>query len=399
MTTGNFNNTENSKKAGDENRSAYIFAILAAQVMAIAAICMILFGREESYARAQSEINSMWGNSQIISSVYTYDFKKGVYQSPKNIKMRAELLPEIRYRGIYKTVLYTANVSVNADFKKIEGDTPSIFFKVADASGVVSVSAKIDGRDANFSFNEDKYAFELPIPAEAARNGLKLDLSVVLRGSESFKYAPLDAAGEYEIRSKWDSPKFVGAMLPDKRTISDGSFSAQWRLGSLFKITPKVPEKFDAASTRTFGVDVIVPLMPYAKLWRLNTYSYFFVAIFMAVLLLAERAAKTKLHNCQLAVAATVFPLFYLLTLSSSEYIGFTASFAICAAVTTLMVSVYAFAAFGNRRAAAVVLFSNIAAYSVIYTLTAVSASLLLGSIFVAVLVILAMCCTAKMKK
>ena len=63
MTTGNFNNTENSKKSGDENRSAYIFAILAAQVMAVAAICMILFGREESYARAQSEINSMWGNS------------------------------------------------------------------------------------------------------------------------------------------------------------------------------------------------------------------------------------------------------------------------------------------------------------------------------------------------
>ena len=385
MTTGNFNNTENSKKSGDENRSAYIFAILAAQVMAVAAICMILFGREGSYSRAQSEINSMWGYSQVISSVYTYDYQKGVYQSPKNIKMRTELLPEIRYRGIYRTVLYTANVSVNADFKKIEGDAPSIFFKVADASGVVSVAAKIDGRDANISFNEDKYAFELPIPAEATQNGLKLDLSVVLRGSESFKYAPLDTAGEYEIHSKWDSPKFVGAMLPDTRTISDGSFSAQWRLGSLFKITPKVPEKFDASSTRTFGVDVIVPLMPYAKLWRLNSYSYFFVAIFM--------------HNCQLAVAATVFPLFYLLTLSSSEYIGFTASFAICAAVTTLMVSVYAFAAFGNRRAASVVLFSNIAAYSVIYTLTTVSASLLLGSIFVAVLVILAMCCTAKMKK
>jgi len=79
-----------------------------------------------------SEVSYKWGNPQtiagpIITIPYTTYFKKDkeVFEKinyaqflPETLNVEGDINPEIRYRGIYKLVVYNANLSLSGNFNK-----------------------------------------------------------------------------------------------------------------------------------------------------------------------------------------------------------------------------------------------------------------------------------------
>ena len=95
--------------------------------------------RRGRQVEAINEISGKWGGSQVISGpVITVPYttvkidSRGRPQTiteklnilPEELNITGELIPEIRYRGIYKTVLYQAKLLTNGSFvisgKKVE---------------------------------------------------------------------------------------------------------------------------------------------------------------------------------------------------------------------------------------------------------------------------------------
>lgn len=86
--------------------------------------------RETILEDAKRDIVSSWAGTQILigpllavpymefikKNNEVTEIKKYVYFLPEELKITGEISPQIRYRGIYKTILYSTDLSVNGYF-------------------------------------------------------------------------------------------------------------------------------------------------------------------------------------------------------------------------------------------------------------------------------------------
>ena len=119
--------------------------------------------RETTRNEAISEIWRTWGDRQVLAGpvvsvpVITYkSLANGTVESntrylhflPENLSVAGDIVPVIRYRSIYEVVLYSANLSVNGNFKPlvpkglnvqaadIKWDKAYVTFGISDMKGV-----------------------------------------------------------------------------------------------------------------------------------------------------------------------------------------------------------------------------------------------------------------------
>jgi inner membrane protein len=105
------------------------------------AIKSLIREREQSQQDVIEEISDMWGGEQVITGpVLTVPFTKKVkddkgvlttitqnaYFLPDELSVKSELSPEIRYRGIYKVVVYTAQLHLDGSFVKPDFESLSV---------------------------------------------------------------------------------------------------------------------------------------------------------------------------------------------------------------------------------------------------------------------------------
>ena len=265
--------------------------------------------RQKQSVAVQDEIAKSWGTEQTVK----------LLPSATSENITAKITPEIRYRGIYQTVVYTSEVKINAEYKNVSADTKG-YITLTDNKGLVSVSAVINGKDVTIGEN---LSFPLP-PGDS-----KCEITLLVRGSRKLLFAPNAANSSVDISGTWESPSFIGDILPEKRTVGQENFSAQWRLG-----------QFDAE--HKFGVNLCITAGTYQQVERCFSYATFFLVVFFFTLLAAEFITKVQVHILQYLVAAGAPVLFYLMTLAFSERIGFTAGYAVSAAVIVALVTMYA---------------------------------------------------------
>ena len=141
-----------------------ILLILGIIVLLIVPLTMIqsLISERQSYRdEATQEIYKSWAGEQIVAGpiltvekeyIYTnakgekYISKKYFQYLPENLIVECELLPEIRYRGIYEVVLYKSKIKINGAFPVINGlknkeenlksVTKYISFNISDLRGI-----------------------------------------------------------------------------------------------------------------------------------------------------------------------------------------------------------------------------------------------------------------------
>src|SRR5262249_32256193 len=84
----------------------------------------------------------------------------------------------------------------------------------------------------------------LEAPAKGLRDlgadtKLPFEVTMVVKGSETFRLQPAGKTTTAHITSPWRDPSFVGGFLPDARQIGAEGFDATWRLTSLSRSYPQ----------------------------------------------------------------------------------------------------------------------------------------------------------------
>jgi inner membrane protein len=331
---------------------------------------------------------------------------------PDRVEITASLAPEIRARGIYEALVWTADVRVagafprpdlralDRDLVEILWDEASVAVGLTESRRLKAVSRlEIAGGECEFQPGglDDRMAgqgFSAPcdLSGDAA---LEFSLGLSFAGSEAFLAAsPAAAEARLTVRSEWPHPSFVGDLLPDARDVKEHGFSASWTVPAPVRTSPRVADlaglpredgsgryapgrdsgcvaiaehrcaqRSGPYSEPTLGVNLLAgPGDRYALSGRATRYAVFFIALAFACYLALEgrsREGEGRLHIAQLAVCALSLTLFHLVLLALAEHVPFGAAFAGAAALTVSMISGYVLLSVrraGNAAAMAVTL-------------------------------------------
>jgi inner membrane protein len=326
---------------------------------------------------AVAEIAEQWsGGGQIISAPilsvpYKQYFKdeKGNLQFnvhfahflPERLDIEGTMTPEVRYRGIYKVVLYRAQLKVSGAFAypEVEGlnlksenvlwDSAFLSLGMTNTKGIENtVRIRWNHTDIEAAPGltcKDVVASGIHASVPLADNVriYKFAFDLNHKGHEFLEFVPLGKQTNVLLESAWGAPSFVGNFLPDSRDIQSGHFKAEWKVLDLNRNFPQQwlgEDKQDVLPT-AFGVNLFVPVDQYQQTSRTIKYSIMFIGLtFLALFMLdvLGKSIRKPVHAVQYLLIGISLIVFYTLLLSLSEHIGLGwAYLAACAAIIALI--------------------------------------------------------------
>ncbi len=374
--------------------------------------------RERQYRSIETieKINAKWSHAQtlcgpVLSIPYTDVYKdvnnKIYYEqhilqvTPENLNINAELFPEERHYGIYKTILYKSTINIaglfeNIDFQKItyteiHWDKAYLTMGFSDLRGITN--------NLNIEFNNKNYI------AEAGGNHTTLGKELVvyindlgeiqpdsklpftcnlnLNGSSSINFIPIGKTTKVNISGDWDSPSFIGNFSPEHNP-SDNGFDATW---SILRFNRSIPDiwidnKVDSFNDSTFGVSLINTVDHYQQNMRSAKYALMFIALTFVVFFFVEVLTRKRIHPIQYLLVGIALILFYSLLLSISEQLNFGIAYLVASIATISLITIYAYSIFKNKIQTGVLAFTLCALYIFLYVVLQLEdIALLIGSI------------------
>jgi inner membrane protein len=180
----------------------------------------------------------------------------------------------------------------------------------------------------------------------------RFTLSLKLRGTTQLKFFPLADTLKMGLTSNWPHPGFDGRFLPtpgESQHIGADGFSANWEVSSL---ATNAPAKLLQASSNpnsclnagcldSFEVRLVNPANIYQQSDRALKYGFLFIVITFAAFFLFEMLKRLAIHPAQYTLVGLAQAMFFLLLLSLSEHIAFTAAYMIAAAACVILVGYY----------------------------------------------------------
>jgi inner membrane protein len=367
--------------------------------------------RQQTRDAAVEEINSKWGSSQIIGGpIITIPYKISIKNNdgkwedqikyahflPDNIKIKGEIIPEKRYRGIYVTVLYNSKLNINGDFSPLNISSLNIpkgdFFPedafisigITDMKGIKSnILLKLN--DSSYQMgpgikSADIFSSGVCIPLKInMEDKYNFSFTLNLNGSRSLDFLPFGKETVVELKSKWANPSFEGSFLPDERKISDTGFVAKWKVLQLNRNYPQqgcgaflgenpvqnseIENQYredysddytsvnsSGNNVASFGVKLMLPIDEYQKTMRSAKYNIMFIFLTFLAFFFMEILNKTRIHPIQYLLVGFAITLFYILLLSVSEYVKFNTAYWLACAVILLMITFYSKTIFKSNK-------------------------------------------------
>ncbi len=299
---------------------------------------------------ATLEVSQSWGGIQtltgpILSIPYQEFFKddKGVVTHavrnahflPSRLEIRGSLQPEIRYRGIYKVALYTAQFVVSGQFSapnlaKLHINPDDVLWQ--DAFITFGISDLKGIRDAvNLRWNSVDSPSEPGVLSdevlttgitfkprvEKAQGSHSFSLQLSLNGSSEVRFVPVGEVTDVTLDCHWANPSFVGSILPYTREIQTERFHAEWKVLNLNRNFPQmwIGARYKVVES-SFGASLLLPVDEYQKTSRSVKYALLFIALTFTAFFLPELITKTVFHPIQYALVGFALVLFYVLLLS-----------------------------------------------------------------------------------
>lgn len=367
--------------------------------------------------QVKNELYSQWGGKQVIAGPvlnvpFTYQEQKensqGIVERhgiahflPETLKTEGTLKPEIRYRGIYKVVVYESQLKMKGSFTQPEVsqlDVPGSVYNwegayftigVSDMRGIKNLpELKINSQNYKVEpgvADTDLFQSGITIKANAAdlTKPMDFEIDLVLNGSADLSVEPLGKTSEVAIKSNWAQPSFTGGFLPEKREVTKDGFSAQWLVTHLNRNFPQqwVDRKYNTHEA-SLGVELLIPIDHYQKAMRSVKYAILFIALNFIIFIFIEMKSKTRIHPFQYALVAFALLIFYALLTSISEQTGFNVAFLISALAVTTLISWYSYSILKNTRSVAWVTLLQVGLYTFLFTILQLQDyALLVGSI------------------
>ena len=330
--------------------------------------------REQTQMEVISEIGSKWGYGQtlggpVLSIPYyhfierdekTYREIRFAHFLPAALAIQAEVTPEIRYRGIYKTVVYNSRIRISGSFDapdtdKLKIEKGSVLMEdafiqvgITDMRGIQKVLP--------FQWDQQEREVEPGIPtADISGSGFHAKVSLEekdrydfqfeldLNGSDHLYFLPMGKSTHIRMSSAWAHPRFDGAFLPDSSHITDGGFEADW---NILHLNRNYPQAWKGSTYQTgesaFGCYLILPVDQYQKTMRSAKYAIMFIALTFMIFFFVEVLNRRRIHPVQYLLVGLSVSIFYVLLLSLGEKIGFNWSYLVSGTATVGLITAYA---------------------------------------------------------
>ncbi|MCO4773222.1 MAG: cell envelope integrity protein CreD [Deltaproteobacteria bacterium] len=318
----------------------------------------------------------------------TYHARRGVFL-PDSIDLQIDLQEERRYRGIYESLVYTADVSLSGEFgridvaslsdrlHKVEWDKAIWVMGLSDTGSIANVDPLTwDGSAAELApgvriTDVLHSGFHAPIAALSADDASHtFSIGMTLRGSGGVRFAPTAKTTDVRIRSPWQHPSFQGS--PDKRTVDASGFDAAWTIPHL---TRNYPQQWTLeAETHNLheglaGVDLFEPVALYDKVGRAVKYGLLFIFLTFLIFVLFELVSGVRLRFVQYGLVGLALCLFYLTLLALAEHTTFIKAYFAAALVAVGMVSAYTMAALRSVKRGGLVAILLAGLYAVLFAI------------------------------
>lgn len=358
-------------------------------------------------------------NGQQVSRTVTVD--RELTLAPDVADLRTNVAPDRRKKSIYEAVIYsaqavgTARFSLPADLARygVTADQlaytrAELRFGLSDPRGLVGTppSVIVGGRaialrPGNGPAETGGAGFVAPVDASGLRTTpLATAFRFSFRGNGWLSLVPQAGDTRWRVEGAWPSPGYSGGFLPVDRTLKDGLFQADWRVGNLALgralITTATTGAGTSADTSARGlavtaqpagdyearIDLVSPVDLYSEVNRSVKYGFLFIGFTFAAFLLFDIIGGVRVAVPEYLRVGVALILFFVMLLAFAEVIGFAVAYLVAAGAIIGLLASYSAAVLGNWRRAGVIAGLLAALYAVLYILLSLEAfSLLIGSV------------------
>ncbi len=379
--------------------------------------------REYRQQDAIEEVSSKWGEKQTVTGLVltvpyntyskVFDTKTEKYNLiksreyahflPDQLTINGEVLPELRYRGIYEVIVYNSKLNLTGSFsnptfeewkitdENILWEDAYISMGLSDLRGLQNkISLNWNGKQYDFnpgieSNDVIRNGISCRIPVYPKKTGAfdkNFSLELNFNGSSALNFIPLGKSTNVSIKSPWKNPSFDGAFLPDEREINKDGFTAKW---DVLHLNRPYPQSF-RGSTRgiqnsSFGVNLIVPIDEYQKSMRSAKYAVMFITLTFLLFFFVQILNGVRIHPIQYIIVGLALCVFYTLLVALSEHIPFKYSYLISSVSIISMITLYAQSISKNLKLTYIIGLILIMLYLFIYSIIQMQDyALLMGS-------------------
>ncbi len=371
-------------------KSVIIFILLLIFIIPQVIIHGLIYERETNQELAFRDISEKWSGRQTITgpilSVPYFEYyrdtakvlrhiKKNIYFLPDELNVNAEIKTEKRHRNIYEVVVYNSKINIGGSFDRInladlnipvgnvQWNEAVVMLGLNDLRGIKEkLDLKFD--DANYPFNPgsvsgDLYSSGVMVKVKIDSTGTFLNakhnfnIELDLKGSEQLFFTPVGKTTKVTLHSTWSTPAFNGQFLPEKSTVNESGFTANWKVLHLNRNFPQqfVDNAYNVNNSQ-FGVDLIMPIDGYQKTSRSVKYAMMVILLTFLVFFFVEISQNKKIHPFNYIIVGFALCLFYTLLLSFSEYMVFNLAYLIATAMTVGAVFFYTYYLFKGTKVA-----------------------------------------------
>lgn len=348
--------------------------------------------RQESVV---NEINEKWGNEvlfygPILKIPYkTYSEKiitstnikenrtekiehiNYAYFFPKKLDMYANITPQEKKRGIYKTSVYKGEFKINGTYEKPDFTTinvnetdimwnkATIIIKTSNLKGInnqvsinfdqqifsflpqYEVENKLNLNDITLNKLETAFLDKKVLPTDKLDSNFSINFNI--SGSKQIRIIPIGKETNLNIVSNWNTANFIGDFLPlNSDKITKSGFDAKWKVLHInrpfsqeyFEILPNL-NKF------AFGVNFMIPIDEYQKSERSVKYGFLVIALTFLIFFLIQSISKINIHPFQYFMIGLALTVFYTLLISISEHTNFLTAYIISGISVIVLITLY----------------------------------------------------------
>ena len=384
--------------------------------------------RAERQKSVVNEINQKWGDSlyfygPILKVPYTTHTetqitdektKKVTYQRtaiteyayffPEELNGDMSVDTEKKKRANYASVVYKAKMNfkghyLRPDFgneavaENIRWDKATILIRTdsnRSINGIVSMSLG----DQNYTFEpvtltEGQYTMPaLETPAfdltGAFSEKMPFNLNINYNGSQKISVVPIGKMTGLKMSSDWNSPSFDGNFLPQDSTVTDSSFTANWKVSHINRAFGQ--KHFGSlpgfSEVTTCDVNFLLPVDQYQQNERASKYGFLVIGLTFLVFFLIQSVSKISIHLFQYSMIGLALIMFYTLLISITEHSTFTTAYIIAGVSVVAMIALYSRSILKSIKFPAFIAIALGALYVFIYVIIQLeNYALLVGSI------------------
>nr|WP_314900388.1 cell envelope integrity protein CreD [uncultured Deefgea sp.] len=290
--------------------------------------------------------------------------QRNIILSPEQFAANGRLAVESLKRGIFEAPIYRSDLILSGKFalpalsdfertasssrKKVSTQWGQAYLtlSLSDVRGIQNLHGTLAGSSMTFApgtAGAMGSGVHAPITLSEAAHSVDFKLNLKLGGTTQLLIEPIGKESHVALSGNWPHPSFSGNFAPVERSVTAQGFTARWQTSQLATGGSNATAKCgDAACpSASLGLRLIDPVDRYVLNERTLKYAELFVLVLFGAVFLMSVMKKIAIHPVQYALVGAALALFFLLTLSLSEHVGFIKAYWIAAGASTLLLGYY----------------------------------------------------------